>query len=135
MASTHTRQQGFSIIEGLLAILIFSVGVLAMVGLQATSTKAITDVKFRIDASYLANEIIGQMWVDDHTTATLQNNYNTGGAKYLPWRTEVQSSLPNAATNPPTVSIDANNIATVTVFWTPPGSSVAHNFVAMAQIR
>lgn len=130
----HAKQQGFSVLEGLLAILIFSVGVLGIVGLQASSTKAVSDAKYRIDASYLANQVIGRMWIDDHTTSTLQANYNsTGGTKYLTWKAEVLAALPGAGV--PTITVDANNVATVTVFWTPPGAASAHKFVVTTQIK
>lgn len=129
----RTKQQGFSLLEGLLATLIFSVGILALVSLQAAAVKEVGDAKYRVDASYLANEIIAQMWADDHTTATLQSRYNTGGPQYQAWAAEVQAALPNGIN--PTISIDGNNIATVTVLWQPPGAATQHSFAAMAQIR
>jgi len=36
----RSRQNGMSLLEGLLAVLIFSVGILALVALQATSVRA-----------------------------------------------------------------------------------------------
>lgn len=132
----YSRQQGFLLLEGLIAILIFSMGILALIGMQATSIKQASDAKFRVDASYLANQIIGRMWVDDN--ATLASNYNSpAGTQYLAWRSEVQAALPgaNVAANYPTIAVDANNVATVTVFWQPSPASSVHNFVAIAQIR
>ena len=46
-----------SLLEGLLAILIFSVGILALVALQATSVRATTDAKLRADASFMASQL------------------------------------------------------------------------------
>lgn len=131
------------LIESLLAILIFSLGILALVGLQATSIKQSTDAKYRSEAALLANEVIGQMWVSDRTTAVLQANFNSpGGAEYSNWRdNRVRAALPGVAANSPTaptIAIDANGIATVTVLWNAPNEPAGapiHQYVAIAQIR
>ena len=134
------HQSGMILIEALLAILIFSLGILALVGLQATAIKQSADAKYRTEAALLANEIIGQMWVSDRTTAVLQANFNSpGGAAYNNWFARVSGILPGAAANsPPAIAIDGQGIATVTVNWiapNEPADAPIHNYVAMAQIR
>ncbi len=69
------RQSGVMLIEALIAILIFSIGVLGIIGLQGTAVKASTDSKYRSEAALLANELIGQMWASNRTQATLQAAY------------------------------------------------------------
>lgn len=67
MRTVHTppdRQRGISLLESLIAVLIFSIGILAIVSLQATSIKASTDAKLRADASFYASQIVAMMWVD-----------------------------------------------------------------------
>ena len=97
------QQSGMILIEALLAILIFSLGILALVGLQATAVKQSADAKYRTEAALLANEIIGQMWVSDRTTAALQANFNSpGGADYNNWLARVGGVLPGVAANSPT---------------------------------
>ncbi len=127
------------LIEALLAILIFSLGILALVGLQAAAVKQSADAKYRTEAALLANEVIGQMWVSDRTTAVLQGNFNSpGGGDYQNWRDRVGGILPGVAANSPTIAIDANGIVTVTIFWTAPNEPAgtqAHQYVAIAQIR
>lgn len=59
-----TGERGSVLLEGLIAILIFSLGVLGLVGLQASSMRATTQAKGRIDASLVANQLIARMWVD-----------------------------------------------------------------------
>ena len=54
----------------MIAILIFSVGVLAIVGLQATMIKNTADSKYRAEASYIAQQRIGLMWADPDNVAT-----------------------------------------------------------------
>lgn len=139
------KQQGSMLLEGLIAILIFSMGILAVVGLQAASIKNTTDAKFRSDAAFLANKVIAQMWVaDDPLGANLAPLFNTGGAGYNAWLAEVQdpgSGLPSATAtivvargpvDPATNT--SNNTATVTLAWQAPGDSVAHSYVATGVI-
>lgn len=144
------KQQGSMLLESLIAILIFSMGILAIVGLQATSIKLSTDAKYRSEASLLANQLIGQMWVSDRTAATLQTSFQggngTNGALYSAWlASSVQTTLPgvSAATLPlstlPTVEVLTNVASagqvTVTLYWQAPSESTRHNYTAIAQIK
>jgi type IV pilus assembly protein PilV len=63
----ESSQQGVVIIEALIAILIFSFGVLGIVGMQANMVKNTSDSKFRSDAGYIAQQQIGLMWVNPAT--------------------------------------------------------------------
>ena len=136
------QQSGVILLEALLAILIFSLGILALVGLQAAAVKKSADAKYRTEAALLANEVIGQMWVSDRTTATLQGNFNSpGGGDYNNWLARVGGVLPGVVANSPTaptIAIDADGIATVTVHWNAPNEPAGtpiHQYIAIAQIR
>lgn len=134
----HSREGGFSLIEGLVAILIFSFGILALVSMQATSIQQSSGAKYRSEASLLANDLIGQMWVSDRTAATLQTNFNTGGAGYNAWLANVQATLPTAAASAPTVAVSATGVATIDLFWKAPNeepAAPAHRYTTVAQIR
>ena len=52
------RQQGVMLLEALVAILIFSIGILAIVGMQASAVRAVTDSRSRSEASFFANQLI-----------------------------------------------------------------------------
>lgn len=126
------------LLEALIAILIFAVGILGIVGLQGTAVKQVTDAKYRSDAALLANQYIGSMWVGDRTVATLQNNYTTGNANYTAWKNTVMATLPVPTANPPTVAVDNASIVTVTIYWRAPSDpvrSTPHKYVAIAQIK
>ncbi|HLD10157.1 MAG TPA: prepilin-type cleavage/methylation domain-containing protein, partial [Methylophilaceae bacterium] len=62
--SSSATQQGVVILESLIAILIFSMGILALVGLQAAMIKSTSDSKYRAEASFIAQQRLGTMWVD-----------------------------------------------------------------------
>ncbi|HUW80257.1 MAG TPA: hypothetical protein VMV54_05085 [Acidocella sp.] len=133
------RQSGSMLLETMVALLIFSLGILAIVGMQATSIKLAGDAKYRTDASLLANQLIGEMWVGDRSVTALQTNFSSpGGAAYMSWLSGVQAALPGAGANPPTVTVNGNNLVTVRVFWKAPGdgaSAAAHAQTVIAQIK
>ena len=138
--SSPGLQQGSVILESLIAILIFSIGILAIVGLQGVSIKNIASAKYRTDASLLANQIVGQMWATDKSTAALQNNFNSpDGGNYKTWASSVQSALPGVVSGVPDtlplVVIDGNNQATITIKWQSPGEAAPHQHVTVARIN
>jgi len=136
-------QRGSMLLEAFIAILIFSMGILAIVGMQASAVKSSTDARYRSEASLLANDLISQMWDGDRTPTTMQTNFQGGGgtdgAAYTAWYSKVQATLPGAAANPPVVSIDpATSIVTVAVQWKAPNDAStdpAHRFNLVAQIK
>lgn len=130
-------QSGVALLEALVGILIFSIGILALMGLQAQSIRNTVEAKYRNEAAYLADQIIGQMWVD---RANLANYDTTGGTSpnMTAWRNVVASTLPRViagGANSPTIVVAANQV-TVTVFWQMPGTtSVQRQFSVVAQIN
>jgi type IV pilus assembly protein PilV len=145
------KQGGVMLLEALIAILIFSLGILAIVGLQAAAIRNSGDAKFRADASLLANELIAQMWVSDRTPAALQTKFQggqgTNGSAYTAWLPDVYTALPGVsgvAVNQPTVAVSSvpnssSSLVTITLFWTTQSQpalthTLAHKYVAVAQI-
>jgi type IV pilus assembly protein PilV len=131
-------QSGVVLLESLIAILVFSLGILGIVGMQATAVKQVTDARYRIEASLLADQLLGTMRVSDRNAAALQSRFTTGGAGYAEWLSNVSTTLPGIDTYPPSVAVNANGIVTVTVRWRAPNeeaSAGAHQYVAIAQIK
>lgn len=58
---TGKHQRGVFLIEALVAILIFSLGILGMVAMGATAVSAQSDAQYRSDADGWANEIASQI--------------------------------------------------------------------------
>lgn len=61
MKTSAHSQQGVFLIEALIGILIFSLGVLAMVALGTTAVSAQSDAQYRTEAANLANEIASEI--------------------------------------------------------------------------
>lgn len=116
------EQRGVVLLEALIAILIFSMGILAVVGLQAAMLKNTSDSKYRADASYIAQQRVGQIWVDQANLAAYAEN-----------DTDISDLLPNGTRT--TVRDGANpNQFTVTVRWQQPGTDGQHTFTTIARI-
>jgi type IV pilus assembly protein PilV len=100
------REHGVMLIEALVAILIFSIGILAVVGMQAVAIKDVTSAKYRSEAAFLAQELLAQMWTDNGNISTYA--YVGAGAppaKIQNWVNRVQSRLPDGANQPPIVTL------------------------------
>jgi type IV pilus assembly protein PilV len=114
-----SAQQGVVLLEALVAILIFSMGVLALVGLQAAMIKNTSDSKYRSEASFIAQQRIGMIWSDPDNALT-----------YLEAGTDISTVLPSGTR---TVTQPAAGQFVVTVTWQQPGQPL-HNFTTTASI-
>ena len=137
-------QSGVMLLEALIGILIFSLGILALVGMQATAVRATTDARDRTEASNLATQLIGEMWLDRTNLANYV--YDGGGsppAALVNWVNQVENSLPGAAANQPTVTVgvsptlgaNAGTEVEVVVFWQNPADPNLHQFTITAYIN
>ena len=74
-----TNQKGFLLIEAMVAVLIFSLGVLGMVAMSGTAVSAQSDSRYRTMASSLADEIAGKiaLSVDRTNDTTLRTSVLT----------------------------------------------------------
>ena len=133
----RTPSRGFALIEVLVAVLLFAIGILGLVGLQAAMTQAQTDAKVRADAANLVDELAALAWADmpniaQYKTGTCSANALCNGwlaklAATLPAGTLTDLSFDDTITNP----LDANfGRFTVTVSWTlPNGGTHRHTAV------
>lgn len=142
------KQKGVMLLEALIAVVIFSIGVLALIGMQANGIKQVADAKLRVDAGYLASQIISQMWIDRSNLAkyahypsgsncTFSGSASTHG-NVTTWIGEttkagtVAGTLPNASAQ---IIVEAStNLVTVTICWRAPQETQAHNFMSTALI-
>ncbi len=134
-------QSGMLLIEAMVAILIFSIGVIALMGVQAAAIRSTSDAKVRMDAEFFADQLISEMTVDgrDATNninpAALQSKYSSAnaGGGFVRWRNRVfdttNGGLPGVSItlNPPVVTVTAVMIGgvpsaqvNISLFWRAP---------------
>jgi type IV pilus assembly protein PilV len=129
------RQRGSILIEGLIAVAIFSFGLIALMGMQAVSVKNSMHAQYRNEAGQLASQILSQIMVDQSNIAS----YADGGASVAKaaWLEQVESLLPNGGASITYVDTAANpRTVTVTLTWRALDEDVGstHQFVTSASI-
>lgn len=141
--------QGVALLEGLFAILIFSMGVLAMLGMHVNAINSVSEAKFRSDAAFLADQLIGELWIAN--PANLGNYAYSGSGSpnnaVKPWVDQVKATLPGASGFPPIVTVVTSTLftnlagnpvnqytVTVTIRYRPPKITNTRQHVATAVI-
>jgi type IV pilus assembly protein PilV len=157
MRKLRSGQEGLMLLEALIGLLIFSIGVLALVAMQSVSVSSVSNAKYRVEAAFYAEEIIHKIWLDSSATPSGSapgapvtslsnvNNYRLPGGTNLQmfaWMAKIQSpdGLPGATTYPPTIAIvdlggtPPTKQITVTVRWKAPDALVPSNHVSIGYV-
>jgi type IV pilus assembly protein PilV len=106
-----SRQGGFALLEALISILLFSIGVLGIVALQARASQFSVDSEDRSRAALFANQLVSQMWARKSTSLD--------AATISSWQAQVSASGSGLPSGSGSVSVD-NGLATVTITWKAP---------------
>lgn len=118
-AKAGKAQHGVILVEVLVSILIFAIGVLGLIGLYAATAKTSSDASMRADAALLADDIFAQMWLSD--AATLATDFTASGAKFVSFKTDrVLPTLPGGELD---VVFAATSTVTAVSGGTSPGGS------------
>lgn len=147
-AGSTSGDRGFVMMDALVAILIFSVGVIGLLAVQANATLLAGDAKYRTDAALQADRLVAQMWTSDPKTlvATFQGSPTASTATgYAAWVKQLDCSqaeaspncLPGVSANLPTVTVTASGLVTITIRWKAPNaadSAPAHQYVSVTQV-
>jgi type IV pilus assembly protein PilV len=164
LSSVAARQHGSVLLEALIAILIFSFGILGLIGIQASAVGLSIDAKYRADAAYLTNQIVAQMWLDranllayaHHATGTACDPaLNTGagatgaasanakvhdGTTPGSWTHQIAGSLPGADEDKqqikvtPTTAGAVPRLVEITLCWKRPSEATWHRHVTATRI-
>lgn len=133
-AARTRRQRGFMLIEVLVSAVILTIGVLALVGLQAKMNRAQATAKDRADAAYLASELQARMWSDLKNLSSY-NNCPTGSyAPCTEWLGKLATVLPGSAGLAQTVTVSTAGLVDIAIQWkTAQGD--AHTYTTQTTIK
>lgn len=116
----RTAQRGSMMVEVLVSVVLLSVSVLGLVRVLGQSMKDSGELEYRSEASTMADETIGRMWVMDPAQLDTYAASVTGDTSELPGGTR-------------TVTV-AGNVVTVTITWQAPGATTAGNYQISATL-
>jgi type IV pilus assembly protein PilV len=108
------RQAGFTLIEVLVALLVFSIGLLGMIGLQARATQISIEAEDANRAALLANELGSVIWT--------QSSNVVAPAVLAAWQARVADPQGDGLPGGVGAVVVNGNRTEITVSWTPAGS-------------
>lgn len=140
------QQEGVMLIEALIGILIFSIGILALIGMQAVAMKNTNDARYRSEASFLATQIVGVMWSDVNNLSRYDKDFAGTFANRDNWVTTVESRLPGISVADdvlvPVIEVGpdaglglAANEVRVTIQWLQPGETQSRRVEILNRIN
>lgn len=116
-------QRGFTLIEALIALALFAVGIMGMIGAMTSHARIGVDARFRSEAAAAADELVARL----QTTSpiTMVTEYETGGAAFNDWLTNrlraPGTGLPGADAEVDFSVVGADTrTARIEIRWTPP---------------
>lgn len=142
---------GAGLLEALIAIVIFSVSLLGLLGLQSKALANSRGAQYRAEAEVLANEAIGIMWSDRANLTQYAHNGTDGTSTCAPagtastnanavaWLNQFTTSgqpryLPGATSTAQQVKIGADRTVRVTLCWRAPEDAGWRTYTLVARI-
>lgn len=133
--NVHKGQSGVVLLEALIAIFIFSVGILGLVGALSASVTNASEAQYRTEAAFLADALIAELRVASPTTRA-SDYASPSGAGFVAWKNRVTAginALPGAGNtaNLPTVvfSGTGNRNVLATIRWQAKNSSTTRQYI------
>jgi type IV pilus assembly protein PilV len=139
MRNAQCRERGFSLLESLIAVLLFSFAVIGAAGLQGSLLGLSQNATFRAEAAFYAEQLVGMASVDVANAACYAggsciNAYTADDV--ADWLDQVKTKLPEATTYPPLVSFNAaTKDFNVTIYWRRPGDDITRNVSVATVIK
>jgi type IV pilus assembly protein PilV len=116
------NQKGMALLEVMIAIVLFSIGVISLMGLQANMIKNNTEAKLRSEASFLAQQTLGAMWGNPNNLANYE--VTNGPIDGLPNGKQTVTLVPGTT---------GSSHVQITLTWQQPGQD-PHSLTVNAQI-
>jgi type IV pilus assembly protein PilV len=111
--------RGFALVEALVSILIFSFGVLGLIGLEARGVQFSVDAENRNRAALLSSEIASSMWLAGNVAQT--------PAQMTAWNfqaSDANAPLTGLPSGVVTITqVGTTNVADITISWQAPSRS------------
>lgn len=87
-------QRGFALLEVLVSIVVFALGVITVMQLQSALAKDELEAKFRSSASLSVSDLIGRMYASQRSPDALNEEFGTGRPGFQAWVESARLMLP-----------------------------------------
>ena len=128
------KQKGFFVVEAIVAIFVFVVGILGVLKVQTDSIAATSESYYRIQAAFFAENIVGQMTLDKNNIAS----YADGSSEeYKLWLEQLNKALPKSDLNLPEIKVQdvgTTKLVDVIIYWQKPLDSEVSKFKTQTTI-
>jgi len=108
-------QRGVMLLEVLISVVVFSIGLLGLVALQTRAHQYSMSAEDTNRAALLANEVVSVMWASQSASVP--------DATYTAWQARVASAPADGLPNGVGTVVTTGNTATITVSWRPPSAA------------
>lgn len=115
------KQTGSILLEALIGIALFLIGILGLAGLYTASMKNAGETQYRAEAIAMTNSLVAEMRTANPTVRP--TSYKAGGTDYNRWASRIKNTsngIPGAMPTPLSITIvPTSNAVSVTVYWLP----------------
>jgi type IV pilus assembly protein PilV len=134
-------------IEVLVAVVIFALGVLGLVQLQVTAVKMSSEARQRAEATFLADQLLARILISDRadisqfshrpsgTTACAPTGDASTNAVMTDWLAQVVATFPHAVANEQQVIVSGTDLVTVRLCWKNTESDQPHSLEVVNRVQ
>jgi type IV pilus assembly protein PilV len=136
-------QSGGGLVEGLMSLAVLSIGILGIVGMQATLIQENSESRIRMQAGFFATSLLGMAAANPENvgcyivndTQSVACASGDAQAQATSWVNQVTTTLPGSTGVPPQVSYNSvSGQLTVTLRWQLANDTTVHNYVSATQV-
>lgn len=123
------KENGETLIGALISVLIFSIGIIAILGLVTSAFIETGNTQYRVKANEIIGNTISMMLLGDRSTEKIKENYTKeDGDGYKTFFSLVKSNLPGTSSekNKPSIEIDNKGVVNINIKWQAPSDQQNH---------
>lgn len=132
MQKIQIKNKGESLISSILSMLVFSAGIISLLGLLTNTLIETASVEYRSKASAIASNTLVNMMIGDKSLNKLKTHYaSPNGEQYKELLRRVQSNLPGTLEekNYPTISVSEKGVVEIKIKWKSPSDQLSHQIM------
>ena len=138
--------RGFSLVEVLVAIVIFALGILGLMQLQATAVKMSNEARQRAEAAFLADQLVARILISDPAnfatlahrpqgSACAPNGAPSANALMGDWLAQVVATFPRASAADQQVIVTGTDLVTIRMCWKNADADTPHSLEVVNRVQ